>query len=179
MACDLTLGRKEPCKDVVGGIKNIYFVDFGDLTLTFDASPDVDVVSSVGTSVENFKYEVKGNSSLEQTVNSSRENGTTFYESTLNITFQNLDVATQEEIKLLNRGRAHYVVELYPDGTGTTKYLLLGKDNGAEVTSGSILTGAAAGDLQGFTLTAVASEVNPPFFATAPDESATTPITPA
>ena len=28
MACDLTLGRKEPCKDVVGGLKNVYFVDF-------------------------------------------------------------------------------------------------------------------------------------------------------
>ena len=28
MACDLSLGRKEPCKDVVGGIKNVYFVDF-------------------------------------------------------------------------------------------------------------------------------------------------------
>jgi len=27
MACDLSLGRKEPCKDVVGGIKNIYFVN--------------------------------------------------------------------------------------------------------------------------------------------------------
>ena len=86
---------------------------------------------------------------------------------------------SQEEIKLLNRGRAHYVVELYPDGTGTTKYLLIGKENGAEITGGTIVTGAAAGDLQGFTLTAVASEVNPPFFATAPDESATTPITPA
>ena len=39
MACDLTLGRKEPCKDVVGGIKNVYFVDFGKLgtvTLTND-----------------------------------------------------------------------------------------------------------------------------------------------
>ena len=36
MACDLTLGRKEPCKDVVGGIKNLYFVDFGDLgTVTY------------------------------------------------------------------------------------------------------------------------------------------------
>ena len=28
MACDLTLGRKEPCKDVVGGIKNVYFHRF-------------------------------------------------------------------------------------------------------------------------------------------------------
>ena len=32
MACDLSLGRKEPCKDVVGGIKAVYFADFGDLS---------------------------------------------------------------------------------------------------------------------------------------------------
>jgi hypothetical protein len=154
MSCAITKGRGIGCKAAYAGIKNVY--------------------------IEFFKFEVKGGqTSLETSVTSSRENGTTFYESTLNITFQNLDVATQEEIKLLNRGRAHYVVELYPDGTGTTKYLLVGKDNGAEVTGGTIVTGAAAGDLQGFTLTATASEVNPPFFATAPDESATTPITPA
>ena len=30
MACDLTRGRKEPCKDVVGGLKAVYFTDFGD-----------------------------------------------------------------------------------------------------------------------------------------------------
>jgi hypothetical protein len=39
MACDLTKGRAVPCKDVVGGIYAVYFVDFGDLgtvTLTND-----------------------------------------------------------------------------------------------------------------------------------------------
>ena len=92
---------------------------------------------------------------------------------------QLLDVATQEEIKLLNRGRAQYVVELYPNGAGVTKYLLVGKDNGAEITGGTIVTGAAAGDLQGFTLTAVATEVNPPFFCTVPDIDAATSIVPA
>jgi len=90
-----------------------------------------------------------------------------------------LDVATQEEIKLLNRGRAQYVVELYPNGAGVTKYLLVGKDNGAEITGGTIVSGAAAGDLQGFTLTAVATEVNPPFFCTVPDIDAATSIVPA
>ena len=92
-------------------------------------------------SAEFFTFEVKGGqSSLETVVNSSRENGTTFYESTLNVTFQVLDVATQEEIKLLNRGRAHYVIELYPNGAGVTKYLLMGRDNGAEITGGTIVT---------------------------------------
>ena len=31
MACDLTAGRKVPCKDVIGGIVRAWFVDFGDL----------------------------------------------------------------------------------------------------------------------------------------------------
>ena len=47
MACDLTKGRKEPCKDVVGGIKNVYFVDFADFTVVFD-STEKDVVQSIG-----------------------------------------------------------------------------------------------------------------------------------
>ena len=179
MACAITKGRGVGCKTAFAGIKNIYILDYSSAIAGLSDTAGT-VTLPTDASAEFFKFEVKGGlSSLETTVTSSRENGTTFYESTLNVTFQNLDAATQEEIKLLNRGRAHYVVELYPDGAGTTKYLLLGKDNGAEITGGTIVTGAAPGDLQGFTITAVATEVFPPFFATAPDVSATTPITPA
>ena len=176
MACDLTIGRKVPCKDVVGGLVRCWFVNFGSLGTVTETNDEITDLSGTFTA---FQYELKGTNSLDQTITSSRENGTTFYESTLNVTFQVLDVATQEEIKLLNRGRAHYVIELYPNGAGVTKYLLLGRDNGAEITGGTIVTGAAAGDLQGFTLTAVATEVFPPFFCTVPDVSAVTPISPA
>ena len=179
MACAIKKGRGGGCKTPFSGIKKIFILDYSFAISGLSDSAGT-VTLPTDASAEFFKFEVKGGlSSLETTVTSSRENGTTFYESTLNVTFQNLDAATQEEIKLLNRGRAHYVVELYPDGTGTTKYLLLGKDNGAEITGGTIVTGAAPGDLQGFTITAVATEVFPPFFATAPDVSATTPISPA
>jgi len=178
MACAITKGRGVGCKTAFAGIKNIYILDFG--TEVANATPSAGTVDlGALSSSEFFKFEVKGGqTSLETTVTSSRENGTTFYESTLNITFQVLDVATQEEIKLLNRGRAHYVAELYPNGAGVTKYLLIGKANGAEITGGTIVSGGAAGDLQGFTLTAVATEVDPPFFATAPDVASTTPIDP-
>ena len=50
MACDLSLGRKEPCKDVVGGIKNVYFTDFGDfgtVTLTDDEITDMSGTFSI------------------------------------------------------------------------------------------------------------------------------------
>ncbi len=179
MACAITKGRGVGCKTAFAGIKNIYILDYSAAIAALSDSSGT-ITLPTDNSAEFFKFEVKGGqTSLETTVTSSRENGTTFYESTLSATFQVLDVATQEEIKLLNRGRAHYVVELYPNGAGTTKYLLLGKDNGAEITGGTIVTGAAAGDLQGFTLTAVATEVNPPFFCTVPDISTTTSISPA
>ena len=179
MACAITKGRGVGCKTAFAGIKNIYILDYSSAIAALSDSSGTITLPTDG-SAEFFKFEVKGGqSSLETVVNSSRENGTTFYESTLNVTFQILDVETQEEIKLLNRGRAHYVVEMYPNGAGVTKYLLVGKDNGAEITGGTIVTGAAAGDLQGFTLTAVATEVFPPFFCTVPDVSATISISPA
>ena len=57
MACNLTRGRKEPCKDVVGGIKGVYFFDFGSITAAFDGT-DTDVIDDLGT-VTCFNYEVK------------------------------------------------------------------------------------------------------------------------
>ena len=174
MACAITKGRGVGCKTAFAGIKNIYIIDYSTVVAALTDTAGT-VTLPTDDTAEFFKFEVKGGqTSLETSVTSSRENGTTFYESTLNITFQLLDVATQEEIKLLNRGRAQYVVELYPNGAGTTKYLLVGKDNGAEITGGTIVSGAAAGDLQGFTLTAVATEVNPPFFCTVPDVATAT-----
>ena len=179
MACAITKGRGVGCKTAFAGIKNIYIIDYSAVVAALTDTAGT-VTLPTDDTAEFFKFEVKGGqTSLETSVTSSRENGTTFYESTLNITFQLLDVATQEEIKLLNRGRAHYVVELYPNGAGVTKYLLVGKDNGAEITGGTIVTGAAAGDLQGFTLTAVATEVNPPFFCTVPDIDSAALISPA
>ena len=179
MSCAITKGRGVGCKTAFAGIKNIYILDYSTVVAALSDSSGT-ITLPTDNSAEFFKFEVKGGqSSLETVVNSSRENGTTFYESTLNVTFQVLDVATQEEIKLLNRGRAHYVIELYPNGAGVTKYLLMGRDNGAEITGGTIVSGSTPDSLQGFTLTAVATEVFPPFFCTVPDVAAATPISPA
>ena len=157
MACDLTKGRKEPCKDVVGGIKAVYFADFGDITIAYD-STDTDVVEDLGT-VTVFKYEVKGNSSFEQTINSSRENGTTFFEQTLNLTLHKLTVQDNKELKLLAYGRPHIVVQDYNDNA-----FLMGAINGADVSGGTIVTGAAMGDLSGYTLALTGQELTPANF---------------
>ena len=160
MACDLTLGRKEPCKDVVGGLKAVYFTDFGDYgTVT---QTDDEITDMTGTFTA-FKYELKGNSSFEQAITSSRENGTTFFEQTLNLTLKKLSKEDNKELKLLAFGRPHVAVEDYNGNV-----FVMGLEHGAEVTGGSISTGAAMGDLSGYTLTLAASELKPANFVDSP-----------
>ena len=160
MACDLTQGRKEPCKDVVGGIKKVYFTDFGDFgTVDFT---DEQITDMSGTFTA-FEYDLKGNSSFEQTVNSSRENGTTFFEQTLNLTLKKLSKEDNKELKLLAYGRPHVAVEDYNGNV-----MVMGLDNGADVSGGTIVTGAAMGDLSGYTLTFTAQETSPAKFLASP-----------
>lgn len=160
MACDLTKGRKEPCKDVVGGIKKVYFTDFGDFgTVTFT---DEEITDMSGTFTA-YEYEVKGNSSFETTINASRENGTTFFEQTLNLTLKKLSKEDNKELKLLAYGRPHVAVEDYNGNV-----MVMGLDNGADVSGGTIVTGAAMGDLSGYTLTFTAQETSPAKFVASP-----------
>ena len=158
MACSLTTGRKVPCKSAVGGIKNIFFADFGTLGSSTIVAGEITAIT--GTP-DFFKFEVKGASSLETAINSSRENGTTFYESTLTMALTFQDKATQEELKLIAHARPHVAVEDY-----NGNFFLVGLEHGAEVTGGTISTGAAMGDLSGYNLTIVAQETAPPYFIT-------------
>lgn len=165
MACDLTQGRKAPCKDVVGGITAVYFADYGDPG-TASLGTDSEITDFTA-SFTVYKYELKGNSSFEQSINSSRENGTTFFEQTLSLTLPKLSKEDHNEIKLLAYGRPQIFVQDYNDNL-----FAVGLEHGAEVTGGTIVTGAAMGDLSGYTLTFTAQEVLPANFvdgATAAD----------
>ena len=151
MACDLTQGRKVPCKDVVGGINRVWFVDFGDLgTLTIGT--DDELTNATGT-FSAYEYDVKGANSLEQNFNVSRENGTTFFEQVLNLTLTKLSKEDNKELKLIAYGRPHIFVEDYNGNV-----FLVGAYHGAEVTGGTAVTGSSMGDLSGYTLSLTGSE---------------------
>ncbi len=161
MACAVTTGRKLPCKQSVGGIKTAYFAAYGTLGT---ASISAGNISALAGTPDFFQYDLKGaNSSLTTNIISSRDTGTTVYETTLELTFTHLDVATQEELKILAAARPHVVIE---DNNETPNYFMVGYHQGAEVTAGTIVTGAAYTDLSGFTLTLTATEVIPPLYIT-------------
>ena len=146
MACALSLGRIEPCKDVVGGIQAVYFLNYQNLTVTYDAT-NTDAIDTLGSGLTAYKYELKGTSSFEQTITSSRDNGTTFFDQTLNLTLHKLSKQSHKEIKLMAYGRPIVIVE---DRNGN--FFVAGLEHGCEVTGGTIVSGAAMGDMSGYTL---------------------------
>ena len=173
MACALTSGRSVPCKSAFGGIKEVKFANFGTIaSVTIAAATlEASIVDATPAPVW-FSYPVKGNSSLETAVTSSRENGTTFYTQTLNLTLPFLDAKTNAELYQMAITRPYAVVVDYYGNE-----FLCGLENGMEMTGGTIVTGAA-GDLSGFTLTMEGMEQNAPFFLVAGQAAidAATPI---
>jgi len=160
MACDLTKGRILPCRESVGGIKEVYFVDYGDLgtiSLTNDEVTDMDGTFSA------YQYKLKGNSSMTQNVTASRDNGTVFFEQTLSLTLPRLSKEDNKELKLLAYGRPHIVVVDYNGNA-----FLMGREHGADVTGGTVVSGAAMGDMSGYTLEFSAMEVQPANFIDSP-----------
>jgi hypothetical protein len=172
MACSiLTTGRAVACQKSVGGLVAAYFIDYGDLgAITYDVT-DTDVIDTFGGSPDAYKYDLREQSSFEQSFVGSVENGTLFFEQTLNLTFTKLDKASNKELKLLAYGRPHVIVE---DQNGNL--FTMGLVNGAEVTAGTIVTGAAMGDMSGYTLTLSGREKVPANFiasAATPDAALT------
>ena len=152
MACDLANGRLEPCKDAVGGLDAIYFINYGDLgTITYDGT-NTDVVDGANaTSL--YKFELKGTNSFEQVVTSNRENGTTFVEQTLSIQLKKKDATTLKTVKLLAYGRPHVVVR-----NRNNQFFLAGIERGMDLTTANLSEGVAMGDFNGSTLTLVGME---------------------
>lgn len=157
MSCDLSAGRLINCRDIVGGIQAVYFVDFGYLgaiTLTSDEVTDMDGTFSA------FKYDVKGaGNSLEQAVTASVESGTAFFEQTLSLSLPKLSKEDMVQFKLMIFGRPHCVIV---DNNGNA--LLAGKEHGLSVSGGSITTGSNFSEMSGTTLTLTGSEKLPANF---------------
>jgi hypothetical protein len=146
MACDLTLGRLEPCKSAVGGLKAVYFVNWGEMT-GYTYTSNTDIIDAVTGNPDAFRYELKGTNSFDQTITSSRENGTTFFDQSVKLQLKSLDAVTHKQIKLLAYGRPQVIVE-----DNNSNFFLCGLEHGMDVTGGTIVTGTAMGDLSGYTL---------------------------
>jgi len=179
MACDITAGRIEQCKDSVSGLKAMYLINYEDLNsdsptyVTYGTGDNVDEITDWipvddTTQLTLYKFELKSTAnSFTTAINSSRDNGTTFFEQTLVAALKRQDVVTHKNVKLLAYGRPRIVIR-----TMTDQFFLMGLDQGADVSAGEISSGAALGDFNGYSLTFTAQEELPANFLLASSEAA-------
>lgn len=170
MSCDISHGRLEVCKDTIGGLKNIYVLNYGmydETDITYDTALGYeDVITGItltpiapATSTFIYKFELKGTNSFETTITSSRENGTTFFEQVLSVQLKKQDAITHKQVKLLSYGRPNIIVE-----TNAGQYFIAGLLRGMDVTAGTISNGTALGDMNGYSLTFTGQEAVPANF---------------
>ena len=157
MACDLTQGRAEVCKESVGGLQGVYFLNY-ETGSAFTKNAGGEITGDFsGETV--YYYELKGTSALVETVNSSRENGTTFFSQELTLNLKKLTNEMTTQLKLMAYGRPRVIVH-----TNAGDALLVGELRGADVTGGTIQTGGGLGDLYGYSVTFTAEEPLPASF---------------
>jgi len=155
MSCLINKGRNEVCKDSVGGLQGVYFINFESGSFTKNA--DGEITSLSGSTA--YFYELKGTSTYTETVNSSRENGTTFFSQETVLNLKKLTNSMTTQLKLLAYGRPQIIV-----WTNSGDALLAGEEHGNDLTVGTIQTGGALGDLYGYSATFTGEEKLPAAF---------------
>jgi|TARA_R100000664_G_scaffold10000_2_gene16594 cellulase/cellobiase CelA1 len=169
MACNLTRGLLVDCKDQIGGLKKIFFTQSycsdirasatfnGTNVLQMDTAGFANWDIYGGSTVNVYQYDLRPNlSSVTVNINSDPATGTTFFEQTLSLTLQKLSVAQTNELKLISYNRSQIFVLDNNDNV-----FLLGMDNGCDISGGTVVTGAAKGDMSGYTLEIRAEEKDP------------------
>ena len=153
MACVLTSGRTEPCKDAVGGLQSVYFLDYQEDAFTVAAGEATAIDAGV-TAVYKYELLADGNSFVE-TFTADQNNGTSIYEEVLTLALKKQGVASANELSLIVKARPIVVVK---DRMGS--YRICGISDGT-VATGDIQSGGAKADFNGYNLVLTATEVLP------------------
>ena len=160
MACGLlTKGRGLDCNRISGGIKNIYFGVYDQFTAPIETVGIVQATGEIsdiemGSNVL-YRYTTPlGVASVTETIVGSTENGTIFYTPSVNIILNRLTKEDQNQIKLLGATKVVIFAQLNQQlANGHVVIIGLGVTNGMNLNAGTMDSGAAFGDRNGYTLT--------------------------
>jgi len=150
MACDITAGRAKPCKDGLGGVSKLYLYNFLEDPFTVAAGEATAMNVSLSAA---WEYDLTGDGQvLDENMVSDRNNGTVLNTQTITAILQRIDKTTSAELNLVAAGYPQAVV-LTRDGN----YHAVGITDGIDFTVVEN-TGAAKGDLNGYTVTGISTE---------------------
>jgi hypothetical protein len=170
MACGtLTKGRGLDCNRTASGVKAVFFGVYDEFD---DPISTTGIVQSAGeiTDIEMggndlYRYILPlGTATVSEAITGSTENGSIFYAPTVTIMLNGLSKEDQNQIKLLAATKVVIFAQLNAQLSGKDVIIGLGVTNGMNLNSGTIDSGAAFGDRNGYSLTFTGMEPLP--FAT-------------
>lgn len=162
----ITAGRGLDCNRTSGGIKNVYFAVFDQVTsITLDTATTHRVITDIEMgSNKLYRYTMPlGVASLTETIVGSRENGTVHYTPSISVIYNRLTKEDQRQILLLGATKLIVFAELNATliADGHNVIVGLGITNGMELNAGTIDSGATFGDRGGYSLTFDGMEADP------------------
>ena len=160
MACNCSLitgGIVKSCDLNSGGVEKIYITDWCNIESYVEASSEVTAITMATTS-QFWEYQFNRNtSSYEETINVNIENGSTFFNQSVNLILHRRDKTKAEAIRELAAGQKQLAI-IALDSNGI--YWLFGKDSGAYLTEVAGGSGVAKGDANSYNLTFTSEEAD-------------------
>ena len=166
MSCDISSGRVISCKDATGGIKAMFVHNFGfgspEVATPIEQFPGftetANVISALGVATtgiyEVYRFELRREMAmLDVQIQTNPENGTTFFEQVFTVNFNKLNQTDADKMRVLAYGRPQIILQDNMDNL-----IVIGGNNGCDVTAGSITTGQMFGDKNGSTITFTGKE---------------------
>lgn len=151
------------CDAALGGIKEVFVVPYTDLVADADTllpaysvreateiKNDVieDFKTKTGSFSDYYRYRFKKETGSFETTVTKEENGAIFYESTINLVFGKQEVSKKKEVEQLAKGDLAMLVR-----DNNNKVWVFGMDYPVRLSEGSVETGTAFGDFNGYNLT--------------------------
>lgn len=161
MPCVITAGYAIDCRDAVGGIDAVYFATYADMTIVDASGTVTGITKASGKRFWKFEIPTKSSANAASNPVGSTENGTLFFEQTIDFPINKRDATTRNIITTLAKNKV-VAVTLDKDGV----YRMYGKNNGMYLGASAGQTGAAPGDANGYTLKFEGSEKDDFFVVT-------------
>jgi hypothetical protein len=162
--CDINRGLNIlACKNTVAGIRKVFLANWDDYDFVTQTNASGHTLSDLGSLSGDtiFEYEVKNDgNSWSETVESSRDAGTTVFNQVTTAVMTKLTAEKQYQLKLMAWGRLLVFIEFQSGDV-----LLSGLENGCEATYVGNVEGAMTG-ANAYTVTFTGMEREPAYFLT-------------
>lgn len=155
MPCALTTGYNLDCRLNYGGVKDIYVIEFENVTAVTETAGVISAITKAATKTFKKYNLIAHTAEADEAYTGNREMGTLSNKQTIKFPINKMTTAVRNELFLLAQNRLIFVF-VDENGTGW----MYGRDYGLMLTASANKTGKVLADRNGYELTFEGDEKN-------------------